>query len=112
MKKVRNIEVDCQKILSPYFLTSRDIEGVLMERGRLAALSLGMELLEQEVGLRCGRPFERKSGELLYRGGSEKSSVLVDGAKYSIRRPRVRNAEGEQELETLSKLQDVDLFDD
>lgn len=111
MKKVRNLTAACQKILDPDFLTSRDMEAILMERGRLAALSFGLELLEQEVGLRCGRPFERKSGELLYRGGSQKSSILIDGAKHPIYRPRVRNAEGEQELETLSKLQDVDLFD-
>ncbi len=111
MAKVRNIESIRQRILDPGFLTSRDIEKVLVERGRLAALSLGMELLEQEIGLRCGRPFERKQGELLYRGGSEQSSILIDGAKYPIKRPRVRNDEGEQELETLTKLQDVDLFD-
>lgn len=111
MAKVRNIESIRQKILAPDFLTSRDIENVLMERGRLAALSLGMELLEQEIGLRCGRPFQRKNGELLYRGGSEESSILIDGAKYPIRRPRIHNDEGEQEIETLKKLQDVDLFD-
>ncbi len=111
MKKVRNIEPIRQRILSPDFLTPRDVENVLMERGRLAALSLGMELLEQEVGLRCGRPFERKQGELLYRGGSEESSILIDGAKYPIRRPRIRSNEGEREIETLTKLQDVDLFD-
>ena len=111
MAKVRNIESIRQKVLSPDFMTSRDIENVLMERGRLAALSLGMELLEQEVGLRCGRPFQRKNAELLYRGGSEASSVLIDGAKYPIRRPRIHNDEGEQEIETLRKLQDVDLFD-
>lgn len=112
MAKVRNIEPIRQKILDPSLLTSREIETMLMERGRLAALSLGMELLEQEVGLLCGRSHERKHGELCYRGGSEKSSILIDGAKYPIRRPRVRSEEGEQELETLARLKDRDLFDD
>jgi len=111
MAKVRNIEPIRQRILEPNFLTSREIETMLMERGRLAALSFGMELLEQEVGLLCGRPHERKRGELCYRGGSEKTSILIDGAKYPIRRPRVRRDEGEYDLETLERLQDQDLFD-
>lgn len=111
MSKVRNIEPVRQKILDPQFLTGREIEMMLMERGRLAALSFGMELLEQEVGLLCGRPHERKRGELCYRGGSEKSSILIDGAKYPIRRPRINDDDGERELETLHRLQDRDLFD-
>lgn len=111
MAKVRNIESIRQRILDPQFLTSREIETMLMERGRLAALSFGMELLEQEVGLLCGRPHERKHGELCYRGGSEKSSILIDGAKYPIRRPRINDDDGERELETLQRLQDRDLFD-
>lgn len=112
MAKVRNIEPIRQKILDPQFLTSREVETMLMERGRLAALSFGMELLEQEVGLLCGRPHQRKHGELCYRGGSEKSSILIDGAKYPIRRPRINDDDGERELETLHRLQDRDLFDD
>lgn len=111
MAKVRNVEPIRQKILDPQFLTSREIEAMLMERGRLAALSFGMELLEQEVGLLCGRPHERKHGELCYRGGNEKSSILIDGAKYPIRRPRINDGDGERELETLARLQDRDLFD-
>lgn len=111
MRKVRNIEQIRQRLLQPDFLTSREIETMLMERGRIAALSFGMELLEQEVGLLCGKPHERKLGELCYRGGSDKSSILVDGAKYPIERPRVRDENGERPLETLEKLRDRDLFD-
>lgn len=112
MAKVRNIESVRQKILDGEFLTSREIQTMLMERGRLAALSFGMELLEQEVGLLCGRPFERKAGSLCYRGGSEKTRLVIDGAKYQVRRPRVRGENGECELETLNRLHDKDLFDD
>lgn len=111
MSKVRNIEPIRQREHDD-FLTSREIETMLMERGKLAALSFGMELLEQEVGLLCGRPFERKAGGLLHRGGSEKSNLFVDGVKYPIRRPRVRDDEGERELSTLNRLQDQDLFDE
>jgi len=37
---------------------------------------------------------------------------VVDGAKYALRRPRVRNENGEVDLETLKKLRDQDLFDE
>jgi transposase-like protein len=112
MAKVRNIESVRQKILEPEFLTSREIQTMLMERGKLAALSFGMELLEEEVGILCGRPFERKEGGLYYRGGSEKTRLVIDGVKYPIRRPRVHGEDGECELETLNRLHDKDLFDD
>ena len=111
MAKVRNLEPIRQRILDPNLLTSREIEVMLMERGKLAALSFGMELLEQEVGLLCGKPFERKREELCHRGGSERSSILVDGAKYPIRRPRIHDGSGEREIATLGRLQDQDLFD-
>ena len=60
----------------------------------------------------CGKAHQRKHGELFHRGGSEKSFLVVEGAKYALRRPRVRNENGEVELETLKKLRDQDLFDE
>ena len=41
-----------------------------------------------------------------------KNRIVVGGQKQSIVRPRVRNANGEVELHTLSQLQDQDIFDD
>ncbi len=82
-----------------------------MQRAQNAAMALGVELLEQEVESLCGAPFARKNGELYHRGGSDKTSIVLDGVKYAIKRPRVRGEDGEIELETLAKLQDQDMFD-
>lgn len=92
--------------------TSRELQKLLKERCKEAALALGMDLLEQEVEERCGRAFSRKGEGYSYRGGSEKSSMILDGGKVSIRRPRCRNSEGEVDLEVLKKLQDQDLLDE
>jgi putative transposase len=110
--KVRKNSLVRQSILHPEFMTSRAMEELLVERSKTAALALGVELLEQEVQSLCGNAFSRKSGKFLYRGGSEKSSVAIDGAKFGILRPRVRGEDGEYALGTFSKLRDTDLFDD
>ncbi|MFX5817145.1 IS256 family transposase, partial [Acinetobacter baumannii] len=56
--------------------------------------------------------FSRKGENLCHRGGSEKTSLLLDGAKYSMQRPRARRGDEEVELPTLARLQDRDLLDD
>lgn len=109
--KNNGIEAKERQLKSSQNWTSRTIEQALLERSRQAALAFGVELLEQEVSELCGAPFVRKGDSLFHRGGSEKSSVLLDGARLPIRRPRVRGDSGEAELDTLNKLRDRDLFD-
>jgi putative transposase len=92
-------------------LSGKEVQEMLLERTKTAALAFGVELLEQDVQALCGSPFSRKSDELCYRGGSEKSSLIVDGARYAIRRPRVKDENGEVELPMLTKLRDQDLLD-
>ncbi len=80
-------------------LSPENLQEMLLERSRSAALALGVELLEQDVAALCGDKYVRKkSGQLCHRGGSEESSIILDGAKHSIRRPRVRGALGEVSL--------------
>ncbi len=111
MKKDNQTELSLRQQKSETW-TSQAIQEALLERSKQAAFRLGVELLEQEVTALCGAPFVRKGDELCYRGGSEKSSILLDGARYPILRPRVRNEDGEVSLQTLSQLRDQDLFDD
>lgn len=111
MKKIETINSFRQRHCVANALTSRAIEDMLLERSKQAALSLGVELLEQEVEALCGRAFARKHDELCHRGGSEKSSLVLDGAKYPFIRPRVHSADGEVPLTTLAKLRDQDLLD-
>jgi len=73
---------------------------------------MAVALLEQDAEALCGQRYARKRAEQGYRGGHEQTSVVVEGAKYGIRRPRVRKNEQEVALPTLAKLQSQDLLDE
>jgi transposase-like protein len=72
------------------------LQAVLLERAKQAALAMAVALLAQDAEARCGERSERKQAGQGYRGGHEQTSVVVEGAKYGIRRPRVRK--GNQEV--------------
>ena len=95
-----------------FHLDARELQEELLERCKRAALAMGAALLEEEVSALCGSPFSRKGENLCHRGGSDETSIIVSGAKYRMKRPRVRNENGEVELKTLSKLQEQDLLDE
>lgn len=86
----------------------RDLIGLQL---RSAALGLIQDLFTEEVGRLCGAPFVRKQG-YCHRGGSEQGSVVVQGQRMSVKRPRVRNAAGEVHLESYDALQSFDLLCD
>lgn len=95
-----------------FTISSIDVQRLMANRAKDAMASLGVELLEQEVEHLTGPKFSRKGSELLYRGGSAKTSLLVDGAKVQCNRPRVRDHKGrEVELSIYEKLRDQDLYD-
>ena len=111
MQETRNQERKQVRTLHS-LLDARQIQDELLERCKQAALAMGTALLEEEVTALCGAAFSRKGEELCYRGGSEPTTVIVHGAKYRIRRPRVRNGAKEIELEALEKLRAQDLLDE
>ena len=93
-------------------LSSVDIQAMLMTRAKNALLATAIELMEQDMERLCGKPFARKQdGDLCLRGGSEMTSLLVDGAKHAVRRPRVRKDGEEIELPSLEKMRDRELLD-
>ena len=93
-------------------LSSIDVQEMLLARAKNSVLAMAIELMEQDMVRLCGKPFGRKSdGDLCHRGGSEKTSLMFDGASYPLKRPRARNASGEVELPSLSKMRDRDLLD-
>lgn len=93
-------------------LSSIDVQAILMERAKNAVLATAVELMEQDMVKLCGKPFSRKSDEdLCHRGGSEWTSLMVDGAKHPARRPRARKDGEEVELPSLTKMRDRDLLD-
>jgi putative transposase len=95
-----------------HVLSSVNVQEMLMSRAKTAVLSMAVELMEQDMELLCGKPFTRKQeGDLCHRGGSEMTSLMVDGAKHSVRRPRVRKGGEEMELPSLEKMRDRELLD-
>jgi len=70
------------------------LQQVLRQSVRMALF----EAMEQEVNALCGSKYKPSESEY-QRSGSELGSVYLEGEKEGIRRPRVRNAEGEVKLE-------------
>jgi transposase-like protein len=111
-KTGRKAEKQGEQLAELAALEPSAIQSVLLERAKQAALAMAVALLEQDAEALCGVPYERKRPGQGYRGGHEQTSVVVEGAKYGIRRPRVRKANREEELPTLAKLQQQDLLDE
>lgn len=93
-------------------LSSRDIQELLLEDCRNAALSFARALMEQEVERISGPKFSHKSIGQVWRGGSDQTHIVVGGEKMSVTRPRARDRNGEIQLSSLARLQDQDIFDD
>ncbi len=71
-------------------LDAQALQGLLLERAKQAALAMAVALLEQDAEALCGPRYARKGEQDCHRGGSERSSVILEGARYAVRRPRVR----------------------
>ena len=113
MQKTRVEKEKQGKLLSVLAaLDAQALQGVLLERAKQAALAMAVALLEQDAEVLCGPRYSRKTAPQCQRGGSERSTVVLEGARYGIRRPRVRQANREVALPTLAKLQAQDLLDE
>jgi len=93
-------------------LSSIDVQALLMNRAKNAVLTTAVELMEQDMLRLCGAAFARKGEGLCHRGGSDQTSLMIDGAKLSVGRPRARKNGEEVDLPSLAKLRDRDLLDD
>lgn len=111
-KSGRSTEKQAKRVAELTALEPNAIQAALVERAKQAALAMAVALLEQDAEELCGKPYARKRGDHSYRGGHEQTSVIVEGAKYGIRRPRVRKDDREVALPTLGKLQEQDLLDE
>jgi putative transposase len=77
---------------------------------RGAALSMIQNLFQQEVDNLCGAVFSHKNGEQCHRGGSDPGSVIVNGQRVKVRKPRVKSNGSEVELQSYRALKDYDLL--
>lgn len=93
-------------------LSESQIQELLMGRMKNAALTLVTKLFEDDVQRVCGEKFSHKSSTQFRRGGSEKTSVVISGAKHAVRRPRVRGPKGEVQLPSYTTIKHGDILDE
>lgn len=92
-------------------LSSIEIQEMLMEKAKQTVLSTALELLEQDMLTLCGKRYARKVADLCRRGGTEETSLFIQGAKHPFVKPRARRNKKEVELPSMEKLRDQDLLD-
>ena len=95
--------------VSAAYTQTKDLVRAELKR---ATLELVSELYRQEVEEICGKPFSRKGEESFHRGGSDPSTVLVNGQRLSVRKPRVKSNGREVELHTHRALRESDVLSD
>ena len=97
------------------FQTAKDLQSSIRDQLRLqmqmTALKIVKNLFDEEVMQLCGQKFSHKNDQC-HRGGSEHGSILVEGQRIKIRRPRVRKNNKEVHLETYDSLQGFDILSD
>jgi len=76
--------------------------------GAEVGLLVATELLRDEVRRKCGERHERSADRVGHRYGSQAGVITMAGQKMAARRPRIRSAEGEVELDTYRLLQRED----
>ncbi len=87
------------------------IRDLLKAQMKNSVQDLIVNLFKNEVKELCGERFERKGDELFYRAGSDPGSTLVAGQRVSVKKPRVKNQDGDEViLKSYSALQDFDLL--
>lgn len=90
--------------------TQSEMRAMIELQFRNMTLNMVNDFFRQEVAQLCGKPFERKSNELCHRAGSDPGSVIVQGQRMKVKKPRVKQNGAEVELESYSALQGFDLL--
>lgn len=88
------------------------IQEMVRQKMKSAALSMALELFNEEVEELCGKRFSRKGEERCHRGGSDDGRILVHGQRVKVKKPRVRSGDEEVQLTSYSALNDYDLLCD
>jgi putative transposase len=84
------------------------IREVIEGRLRTAVLDMVYELFDQEVSSLCGPKYSRDSEAV--RNGSDPGSVILQGQRVSVRKPRVKRAGKDVKLESYSALREYDML--
>ena len=79
---------------------------------RTTALRLVESFFAEEVESLCGARFSRKGAALCHRGGSDPGSVLLNGQRIKVTKPRLKREGKELALQSYQALQNFDLVSD
>jgi len=111
MKRLKRVNNNGQADMVPDLREfARDI---IEQRIRGQAIAYVACLLEEEVTALCGLPFQRKGPEYPnHRGGSDTGSIVLSGSRVRIKKPRVRNPEGEVQLRSYEALSNTESLGD
>ena len=88
------------------------IREALRQELHRTTLRMVQQLFQDEITALCGPRHARDRDAEAVRGGSEKGSILWDGKRMPVRRPRARDEDAEVALESYAALNDYDLFSD
>jgi putative transposase len=86
------------------------IRAMIRDQLRDATLNLIQELFLEEVESLCGPAFSRKGDTSAHRGGWDPGSVILEDQRMEVKKPRVKKAGKEVELESYQALQGYDLL--
>ncbi len=89
-----------------------EIRNLIQDQLRGAAQRLLYDIFDEELRELCGKPFARKIGGLCHRAGSDPGSVLLQGQRVLVKKPRIKRDGREVELTSYGALQDFDLLSD
>lgn len=77
-------------------------------RMRGAVLSTIFEIFNQEMDELCGPRFARKGDAFAHRAGSDPGSILAQGQRFQVKKPRAKKGGRDVALQSYSALQNYD----
>ena len=112
--KKLSVRISSEEAAAEQFLeadgTPIDGQELLLRHLLPSAVKAFFAELEEEVRQVCGLRYSHGDGAV--RWGSEGGSVYLGGQKVAIRRPRVRNGDGEQRLATYERFRTPKAFEE
>ena len=92
---------------------SNKIREIVEDRIRSSILNMIYNLFEEELLALCGKRHARGRDKRYYRAGSDRGSVLAQGQRLQIRKPRVKGMGcSDIKLKSYSSLQSYDIICD
>ena len=79
-------------------------------RMRASALQMVYQMFKEEVDLLCGKAYSRNSEHTAQRAGSGQGSVIINGQRVSVKKPRVKVNGKEVQLRSYEMLRDEELL--